>query len=128
MKKRWILAIMLLLSAGMILLDITGVSLRSVLAPTAHFWTVVYTPDGLLVPTEAVRFDPQTGKTYVYLAEKTGKFPEGGYEAVRRDCTVQDTVEAAYLLCMWDAYDLEVPVLGTSDKAITPGCMVLPYS
>ena len=126
MKKAVLIAVMFLLCLGMVFLDVCGPMLRRSYAPKVILQKWVYTPEGLLVPKDAVWVDSQTGETYVYLAEKTGKFPEGGYEAVRRDCIVQESEDPAYLLCEMDTYDLETPVVCTSDGKLIPGCKVIP--
>lgn len=119
--------IIVLFCLGILFLEYGGESLRTFLAPKVYLHPITFLASGIAVPAECLHIDENTGETYVFIAMNTGKFPEGGYEAVRYSCVVITTDNEVCLLEYSDlSFNSPDWVIGASNRRIISGCRVIP--
>ena len=121
MKRALIISLIVLFCAAAFGFNYFGEDIRDALAPRVEAVKIKYSIYGVVVPSEAVRTD-ESGQTYVLFAVKTDKYPEKGYEVLRLDCVVVDTMEENdVVLSIAGNADIDYLAIVSSDKEVVDG-------
>ena len=118
MKRRIIAILMILFCISVSICNAYGEKLRSILTPRVNYCNILYSPDGYVLPEETIRTN---GGTHILLIRKSEKFPERGYEAVRKDCTLTGQDDGMVFIEMEDTLAWDEKVITKSDRPVYDG-------
>ena len=125
MKKIIISVLIVLFCASALLFSAYGRDIRAALSPRVILCGVKFGQNGYYLPESAIEYDEESGKSYIYAAVASEKYPEGGYEAKRVECAVYDTADGEVsVFFMFMGVDFNNGIIASSDKKVTAGRMV----
>lgn len=136
MKRAIIISLIVLFCVTIFIFSIFGSEFREILAARVTTTTPTETYYGLSIPASAIHTNPDTGTSYVFIAERTDKYPEKGYVAKYVECNYSevtdeiaseiDKISKSDVLIDWlSALTSKSIVIVDSDKKLVDGHMVI---
>lgn len=125
MKKIIILVLIFVFCVSAFVFDTNGEKIRAALAPNVMLCGIKWGEKGILLPESAITYDEESGKTYIFAAVTTDKYPEGGYEAKRIECEIYGIENGeADVFFMLKGVPTK-SIIASADKKLTDGRMVI---
>lgn len=125
MKRVIIVFLMLIYCSTAFLFNHYGKNIRGMLSPKVETTELEYSPYGITVPSKAIHTE-KSGRSYVYFAIETDRYPEAAYEAERADVVVCESYGGESIV-LFGAYSTDEKLLIVSaDKEVVEQRRVIP--